>query len=171
MAEGQKGKKHKGAEKIAETRNNTYSTSVLGHTVMCYVANWMMVQSPLKMGLDGGIHKDVFKLLLTAFKTFVKMKQINGETKFNTTNLLSQQVNKMMNNLSNTTQISKRLLHASLIDFIETVSDPVEEQRMRWTMFNNWNIWFDYGEENLANLWVWNLSTCYWFCEIVCAWG
>ncbi len=89
VAERQKDNKHRGAAKIAETVNITQTPVFLGHTVMPCVANGMVGQSPLKMGPDGGIQNDVFKLLLTAFETFVEINQINGETKFNTINLLS----------------------------------------------------------------------------------
>ncbi len=103
VAERQKGKKHKGAAKIAEAVNSVYGTSISGRTVMWYVAYGMVGEYPLKMGPDGGIQNEVFKLLLTAFETFVRMKQIKRETNLNTTNLLSKRVNKTMNNLSNMT--------------------------------------------------------------------
>ncbi len=74
VAERQKGKKHKGAAKIAEAVNSVYGTSISGRTVMPYVTNGMMEESLLKMGPNGGIRNDVFKLLLTAFETFVRMK-------------------------------------------------------------------------------------------------
>ncbi len=150
-AKMQKGEKYKGAGKIAEAVNENYKTSISGQTIMRYVENGMAGQSPLKMGPDGGVPRDVFKLLLTAFKT-VQIKQINGETNCNTTNLLSQRINKTMNNISTTSRLLQRLLRESAIDFKATVSDLVEEQRMRWTTFNNLNCWFDDWEENLVKL-------------------
>ncbi len=86
---------------------------------------------------------------MTSFETFVQIKQFNGETNCNTTNLLSQYVNKTMNNMSNT---FFSLLYESAIDFKATVSDPVEEQRMHWTTFTNLNSWFNHWEENLVTL-------------------
>ncbi len=46
-----------------------------------------------------------------------------------------------------------KALRSSKIDFRATVSDLMEEQRMRWTTFSNLNTWFDHWEENLVNLW------------------
>ncbi len=41
---------------------------------------------------------------------------------------------------------------SSLLNEVNTtVSDPVEEQRMRWTTFTL-NTWIDYWEEDLVNL-------------------
>ncbi len=57
-----------------------------------------------------------------------------------------------MNNVSNTSCLLQRLLGELAIDFKATVSDPVEEQRMQWTTFNNLNSWFDHWEENLVSL-------------------
>ncbi len=126
----EKGEKHKGACEIAEALNENYKTSITGQTVMRYVKNGMDGQSPLKMDPDGGVPHNVFKILLTAFETFIQIKQINGETNCNTQNLLSQCVNKTMNNISNTSRLLQRLLSKSVIDFKVTVSDPIEERRM-----------------------------------------
>ncbi len=84
------------------------------------------------MGPDRGVHNDMFKLLLTAFETLVRIKQINGERNLNTTNLLSQCVNNTMNN----SNFAKAFSHI-IIELEVTVSDPVEKKRMRWTMFTN----------------------------------
>ncbi len=54
--------------------------------------------------------------------------------------------------LSKPTQTLQRLLRSSLIEFTAPVSHPIEEQRMRWTMFDNCNTWFDHWEENLVDL-------------------
>ena len=98
--------------------------------VMRYVKKGMAGQSLLKMGPDGGVPCNVFKLLLTAFETFVQIKQINGETNCNTMNLLFQHIKKAMKNISTTSCLLQRLLSKSAIDFKATVSDPIEERRM-----------------------------------------
>ncbi len=80
MAKREKVKVHKEVSKIAETVNKTYKTSISGHTVMRHVETGMVGQSPLKMQPGGGIQKDVFKLQLTVFETFVRIKKINAES-------------------------------------------------------------------------------------------
>lgn len=111
-AKRKKGKKQKGSQNCRGIELN-YKTTVVSQTVLAYVANGIAGKSLLKMGPDGDVPDDVFKLLLTSFKTFERMKQINGEMNCNTTNLLSQHMKKTINNMSNKTYLLQRLLRQS----------------------------------------------------------
>ncbi len=46
--------------------NKKYNTTLSGQTIMRYVANGLIGVSPLKMGPDGGVPDDHFRLLCTA---------------------------------------------------------------------------------------------------------
>ncbi len=60
----------------------------------------MIGVSLLKMGPDGGVPEERFKLLLAAVKTYFYISQINGETSNNTANQLKKRINTTMNNIT-----------------------------------------------------------------------
>ncbi len=80
---------------------------------------------PLKVEPDGGVSDYVYKLLLSAFETYIRIKQMNAKVICNTTNLLFKRVNIFMNNMSNITKLFQHLLQESEIDFKVTVCNPI----------------------------------------------
>ncbi len=145
-------KKAKGADKIAEEVNRKYNTTLSGRTIMRYVSNGRIGVSPLKMGPDGGVPEEHFNLLLTRVETYIRISQINGETSNNTANKLTKRINTTMNHVTTGPRLFQRLMRESAIDFKAAVSNPVEEQRLRWTTFNNLNTWHDNWERCLIEL-------------------
>ncbi len=151
-AEKDSNKKTKGAEKIAAEVNKKYNTTLSGRTIRRYVGNGMIGVSPLKMGPDGGVPDNHFKLLLTAFETYIRISQINGETFNNTANKLTTRVNATMNHITKGPRLFHRLMRESAINFRATISNPVEERRLRWTTFHNLNTWHENWERCLVEL-------------------
>ncbi len=144
--------KGKGAVKIAEEVNKKYNTTLSGRTIMRYVANGMIGVSPLKMGPDGGVPEEHFKLLLLAVETYIRISQINGETSNNTATLLTKRINSTMNNISKSSHLFQRVMRECAIDFKAGVSNPIEERRLRWTTFHNLNTWHENWERCLVEL-------------------
>ncbi len=72
---------------------------------MRYVADGQVEQPLLKMGPDGGIPNNVFKIIVSAFETSVRLNQLNRNTTKNTVNLMSSIRNQAMNNISSSRRI------------------------------------------------------------------
>ncbi len=109
------GKKGKGADKIAEEVNKKYNPTLSGQTIMRYVSNGLIGVPPLKMGSDGGVPEEHFKLLLTAVKTYIHISQINGETFNNTVNKLTKRINTTMD-ITTGPHLFQQLMCESSID-------------------------------------------------------
>ncbi len=119
------GGKRKSADTICEDINTKYNCIVSSRTVLHYVNMKNMAgASPLKCGPDGGISAKDFKVLVTAYETYVRIKQVNAEVHGNNHTLLSKQVNNTKCNGSKLTCLLKRLQKASTIHFQAGVANP-----------------------------------------------
>ncbi len=93
----------------------------------------MARQLPLKMGPDGGVSDNGFKLLELTSKC--------------QSNLQKKQV---MNNTSITRRLFEQLLQELEINFKATVCNPDEERRLRCTTIYNLNLWFEKWKDFLV---------------------
>ncbi len=100
LYEGEKTKASLGKRKSAQECCNEigvkYNTSISKRTVQQYVQHGMAGNSPKKKGPDGGIAPDFFKVLVQAYESFVRIKQINGESAGNTRIQLMKRMNQAM---------------------------------------------------------------------------
>ncbi len=89
---------------------------------MKYVGDSWAGKFPLKMRPDGGVLNNLFKILLTAFETFVRIIKLNGNKGENTAKFLSYWMNQAMNNISSSQQIFQLLMNETNIDFKATIT-------------------------------------------------
>ncbi len=82
--------KKKGAQVFCTMMEEKYKTKVSARTVQYYVNTKNQAgDSPMKRGPDGDISRDDFKILVTAYDSYVRIKQINAETYENNQKLLA----------------------------------------------------------------------------------
>ncbi len=143
--------KKKSSQGVCNEVSKKYKTSLCARSVQHYNNNYIAGESPKRRGPDGEIDDNVFKLLIKAYKSYVRIEQINSETADNKHKLLSKCVNNTMKSDSNSDCLLQRLQRNSTIDFAAKVSHPMEERHLHWTTYSNLNCWFDNWENFLVN--------------------
>ena len=70
-------KKEKGmsAQQVCDSVNDKFGSSLSTQSIYRYVNDGKMGESPMKRGPDGGIPEHTFKLLLSAFESFIRINQ------------------------------------------------------------------------------------------------
>ncbi len=110
--------KKKGAQVFCNMVQEKYNTKVSARTVQYYVNTKNQARdSPMKRSPDGGVSRDDFKILLTAYESYVRIKQIHAESYGNNQKLLARHVNNAMDNGSNTDGLFHRLQKECTTDF------------------------------------------------------
>ncbi len=88
---------------------------IISRVVLNYVITKNMAgASPLRCSPDGGISAEDFKILLTAYESYLRIKQINAEVHDNNHTLLSKWVNNTMCNCGKLACLLKWLQKASV---------------------------------------------------------
>ena len=132
----------KSAQQCCDEVGKKYNTTISKRTVQHYVQHNKAGESPRK-GPDGGISPDIFKILVQAYESYVRIKQINAETAENSRNLLSKRVNNAMNTGKTNDCLFQRIQRHCTAQFTASVSDRAEERRLKWTTYANIKMWFD----------------------------
>ncbi len=84
-----KGKK-RSAQDCCDKIGKKYNVAISARTVQHYVHHGQAGESPMKQGPEGSLCPNDFKILTMAFETFIRIKQIKGETAVNTWSLLAK---------------------------------------------------------------------------------
>ncbi|KAL7547200.1 hypothetical protein ACHAWF_012800 [Thalassiosira exigua] len=91
--------------------------------------------------------------LATAFETFIRIKQLNGQGGVdNTQRSLMMWVNEVVGNAGSVFSLFKRLIREIAIDLLAAKSKCDEERRILWTTYNNLKMWFQNWERDLIEL-------------------
>ncbi len=129
-------------ERIERVPNSTvmrlkkYNTTISKRTVKHYVQHDKAGKAPRK-GPDGGIPHNIFKILLQAYGSYVRIKQINAETTENTQTLLSKRVNSAMNQGETNDCLLQHIQRHCTVDFTAGVSDWTKEHQPKWKIYAN----------------------------------
>ncbi len=103
----------------------------------------MAGSAPLSRGYKGIMPKAVFKLLVFAGKSFIKIKQLNCEVIVR--KHLMVIVNKLCG-IKSTNRINKNMreqvMRLTTVSLDVTIAPAVEERRLLWTTYDNLNLWF-----------------------------
>jgi hypothetical protein len=147
-----KDKKGKSCRKCVEEINKKYNTSIAVSTVYQYVRKDLVGTSPMKTGPQPLVRDDIFKLLLVAYESYVRIMQLNCEPRGLNRASLTKRVNAVLNKEISSGFYFNKLLAESSVDFKASVHAPVEDRRQRWTTYNNLNSWFENWERDIVQL-------------------
>ncbi len=102
-------------------------TTICARSVQHYAQDNMAGESPKKRGPDGGIAADDLNLLIIAYESFVRIKQIYAETADNTHYQLDKCIDSILKSGSTKDHLRQWFQIVSMIDFSAKVSNLVEE--------------------------------------------
>ena len=117
----------------------------------------------LRRGPKGFIPEHHFNNLCIAFETFIRINQMNGNTQVLAPKRAGPLVHKVIyrtgddnnNNkigVPSYSELLKRVLDATAMDFRKTKRHNAEDRRVRWTKYKNILMWFDNWEHDLVEL-------------------
>ena len=130
---------------VQEKIMKKYSVNIHYSTISRYVKEGLVGASPKKMGPPGHISKANYKLLCAALSSFIPMNQMNARAGDNTRTKL---IVTLVKTVGITSSEAGKLLSRLLRDTAEETMDAeklncAEDRRIRWTTFQNIDLWFD----------------------------
>ncbi len=133
---------------------NKYSVTVHYPTISRYANEGLLNASPKKMGPAGNFAKSTYKLLCDALSSFIPINQMNARAGNNSRVKL---IDALVKTLSISSTEASTLLTRLLRDTAEDTMSAdklncAEDRRIRWTMFQNLDLWFNSWEFFLSNL-------------------
>jgi hypothetical protein len=109
--------------------------------------------SPQKRGPIGHIPVVAYKSLCAGFATFIRINQLNCTGGVNHRGKMAPIVAETMNvDVETAREILKRLARDTAIDLGCAKGSFAEERRVRWTTYQNLELWFDTWERELLKL-------------------
>ena len=127
-----------------EFKARGFAVSLAKSTVNRYIQNVDMVGSaPLASGYEGIIPKAIFKLLVLAVESFIKIKQVNCEVIVQKQLLVA--VNKLCGIASGDRikeNMLERVLRLTTVSLDVTITPAVKERMLLWTTRDNLHTWF-----------------------------
>ena len=106
--------------------------------------------SPAKRGPEGNISAIAYKSLCAAFASFMQINQLNGTSGINKRGKMAPLVAEaMMVDIDVAREIIRRLSRDTAIDLSRGKLDFAEERRVRWTTYDNLDLWFSMWEREL----------------------
>ena len=124
----------------------------LSHATIIYyvVTKGKVNMSPQKRGPIGHILALTYKSLCARFATFMQINQLNCTSGVNHRGKMAPIVAEtMMVDVETAREILKRLAHDTAIDLGCGKLNFAEERRVRWTTYNNLDMWFNMWEREL----------------------
>ena len=154
-AESQKpGVKTLSGKQVAAITRQKLGIKVSSRSITDNVKKGRVGTSPLKTGPKGNFDDDTIRNLNDAFETYVKIKQLNGQSGNVTRKKLQELLVKCTTPklACNCEWLLKRLIKESGVDFNVGKNNNAEQRRIMWTTYYNLKIWFDNWERNLLEL-------------------
>ncbi len=130
------------AQQCCDVIGKKYNTTISKRTVQHFAQHNKAGESSRK-GPNGGISPDIFKILVQAYKSYVRIKQINAETAGNTQTHLTKRVNNAMKTGKTNDCLLQWIQRHCNVDFTASVSDQAKERCLKWTTYANIKMWFD----------------------------
>ena len=152
-----KGKGGLSALEVSKKIASQFDVNLSPRTIQHYVSKGLAGQSPVKRGCKGRIPPPHFKLLCGATESFIRIAQMNGDESECSRKMMMRRVNAVVGIaddvvLARKDRMFNRILKETGVNLNADASHAVEDRRIRWTTYNNLNVWFDSWEENLVTL-------------------
>jgi hypothetical protein len=143
--------------KVHKHITSKYETCPSIATISCYASKEELVNaSPIKMGPAGHISAMTYKFLCQAYKSLVPINQMNACAGNNSRAKMIPIFSKTLN--VSTVQamgILNRVIRDTATDIHADRLNCVEDQRIRWTTFQNLDLWFDSWEKFVVKYQIW----------------
>ena len=131
-----------------------FAVLLSSETVNRYIRNDMAGSTPLSRGFKGIVPKAVFKLLVLAVESFIKIKQLNCEVLVRKHLMV---IVKELCGIKSTNHINKnmweRVMRSTTVSLDVTVTPAVEERRLLLTTYDNLHMWCMSFKESLMKSW------------------
>jgi hypothetical protein len=153
-ADYQKLEKKLSAERVSAIVEKKFGIRVPKRTIQNNFKLGRIGTSPKKKGPKGHFDNDTVLNLTNSFETYVKIKQLNGQSGDVTYNKLQKLLKQCTSQKKdiNCTWLLRRLLKESGIDLNVGRSNNAEQRRIMWTTYYNLKSWFDNWERDLLEL-------------------
>jgi len=153
-ADYQKHEKKLSAERVSAIVEKKFGIRVPKRTIQNNFKLGRIGTSPKKKGPKGHFDSDTVLNLTNLFETYVKIKQLNGQSGDVTYNKLQKLLKQCTSQKKdiNCTWLLRRLLKESGIDLNVGRSNNAEQRRIMWTTYYNLKSWFDNWERDLLEL-------------------
>ena len=120
-------------------------------TIQEHVANGSVGKSPVRRGRPGNIEGSTFLMLCNAFETYVRIRQLNGNSEER--KVLSTKIKLVMDKERSISQhLLGRLLRECAIELLAEKSQSVEQRRIMWTSYTNLRMWFNNWFKDIEQL-------------------
>ena len=120
-----------------------YSVTVHYSRISRYANEGLLNASPKKMGPACTFAKSMYKLLCDALSSFIPINQMNARAGDNSRIKL---IDTLVKTLSISSTKASTLLTRLLRDTAEDKMNCAEDRRIRWTTFQNLDLWFNSWE-------------------------
>lgn len=153
-AEYQKKEKKLSAEKVSAIVEKELGIRVPKRTIQNNFALGRIGTSPKKKGPKGHFDNDTVLNLTNSFETYVKIKQLNGQSGDVTYKKLQKLLKQCTSQKKDVdcVWLMTRLLQESGVDLNVGRSNNAEQRRIMWTTYYNLKSWFNNWERDLLEL-------------------
>jgi hypothetical protein len=137
---------------VQEKIRKKYSVPIHYSTICRYANEGLVGALSKKMGPPGHISKANYKLLCAALSSFIPLNQMNARTGDNTCmKLIVTLVKTMGITSSEAGKLLSRLLRDTAKEMMNAEKlNCAEDRRIRWTTFQNIDLWYDRWERFLV---------------------
>jgi hypothetical protein len=139
---------------IVEEVNRQFKSNINAQTARRYVLLGLVGASPLKKGPIGDIPRVIYKSLMGAFVTYLKLEQSESK-KQSSTKQMSLLVNATVNKAGLTKtrdDLTRKLQRDTADQFERGKANVIEQRRVMWTTAYNLDVWFSTWKDTLIEL-------------------
>lgn len=135
---------------VAEQIKKIYSVGPSAETIRQEVKKGHVGTSPMKMGPVGWVPRRDYRYMCDAFASYTAINQLNKRAGLNVRDKMIQKLAATLGT-SPAEKILNRIIRDTAVNMTNTKLNAAEERRVRWTTYQNLDLWFDSWERFLSD--------------------